>query len=224
MKPINPIRSLSVALPVALLACAGAVSEDNRPCPCATGWTCCPDKVCVAPGASCKSGDGGSAVESTEGGESGSAVASTEGGAGAPARVTGTCDEPETGSVTQFSSVAEVNALLVGRWLHCSGPFLTLAPDEVGIEFAQDGTWYALTQTDGGPVVRSTAGSLTEQGSWLVSDEGSLAPGVERVQLNIYHGAGGDGGQPTFSITPTKLSMFTSAAAAGGAHVYVAIP
>lgn len=63
-----------------------------------------------------------------------------------------------------------------------------------------------------------------EQGTWLVSNEGSPSPGIVSVQLNMYHAQGGDGGQPAFSVTTTMLSMITSAAAAGGPHVYVAIP
>ena len=35
-------------------ACTGAVKLDDRPCPCATGWTCCPgNNTCVGPGLAC---------------------------------------------------------------------------------------------------------------------------------------------------------------------------
>lgn len=38
----------------AMPACGASVALDNRPCPCASGWTCCASRnVCVGPGASC---------------------------------------------------------------------------------------------------------------------------------------------------------------------------
>jgi hypothetical protein len=38
---------------IALIACGQTLSTLDHPCPCETGWTCCSDKVCVPPGASC---------------------------------------------------------------------------------------------------------------------------------------------------------------------------
>ncbi|MDP9034589.1 MAG: hypothetical protein M3O50_07255 [Myxococcota bacterium] len=135
-------------------------------------------------------------------------------------RVTGTCDQTEQGLINEFNTVDEVNALVVGRWQHCSGSFFSGAPDEIGIEFTQDGSWFALVQGDGGDLVRATG--LNHEGTWLVSNEGANGRGGVSVQLNIYHAQGGDGcGGPAFSASPTKLDCSTSAA---GAHVYVAIP
>ncbi len=46
--------SLSLFAAVVGQGCAAQVALEDRPCPCAEGWTCCPsNNVCVAPGASC---------------------------------------------------------------------------------------------------------------------------------------------------------------------------
>jgi hypothetical protein len=140
----------------------------------------------------------------------------------APPRVTGTCDETEQGLLNQFSSVQEVNDMIIGRWLHCSGGFLSLTSDEVGIEFDGDGSWYALVQAVSGPPVRG-GGSLSHQGTWLVSNEGATASGAVAVQFNIYYAQGGNGCQPAFSLRPTE---FTCGLDNGSPvpDVYVAIP
>jgi hypothetical protein len=56
--------SLFAGIPIVAFACVGRVSEENRPCPCASGWTCCATtQVCVPTGATCPTGDGGTALE-----------------------------------------------------------------------------------------------------------------------------------------------------------------
>ncbi len=55
--------SFLAGLPIVAIACIATVSEEDRPCPCASGWTCCASaQVCVAPGAQCPTGDGGTPV------------------------------------------------------------------------------------------------------------------------------------------------------------------
>ena len=50
--------SLFAGIPIVAFACVGRVSEGNRPCPCASGWTCCATmQVCVPPGAACPTGE-----------------------------------------------------------------------------------------------------------------------------------------------------------------------
>ncbi|WP_426756061.1 FG-GAP-like repeat-containing protein [Myxococcus sp. Y35] len=51
-----PSRALSLLLGALLFAgCINPVNEGERPCPCAEGWTCCPDaNVCVADAARCE--------------------------------------------------------------------------------------------------------------------------------------------------------------------------
>lgn len=53
-------------------ACAGEVSLDDRPCPCAEGWSCCASRnMCVAPGATCGDGLGGLGQIGTSAGDGG---------------------------------------------------------------------------------------------------------------------------------------------------------
>ncbi len=47
----------ALVAPIGLVACVPLLSEENRPCPCAPGWTCCAaEAICVAPGLSCGPG------------------------------------------------------------------------------------------------------------------------------------------------------------------------
>jgi hypothetical protein len=57
MKPLTlPTRALPLLLGVLLTsACVAPVGEGERPCPCATGWTCCEDvQLCVSDAARCE--------------------------------------------------------------------------------------------------------------------------------------------------------------------------
>lgn len=48
------LSSLLACLAALTPACSGQVALEDRPCPCASGWTCCPSRnVCVAPGTAC---------------------------------------------------------------------------------------------------------------------------------------------------------------------------
>jgi hypothetical protein len=152
------VTGLSFALSIALFACVGAVSENDRPCPCATGWTCCSSNVCVGPGASCPASDirdamasaseaglAATGMDATLGEADGNAVsfldvAYTDSHAG------GSC--PDIAGLNNFGSVSDAASVLVGRWVQCSGDVGTYggpqtnlvslgAPaDAVGVEFA----------------------------------------------------------------------------------------
>lgn len=74
MKPQTLFLSAAFSILAAVLGqgCAAKVALEDRPCPCADGWTCCSAKnVCVAPGTSCPSGTDGIAVLGPDGGDSG---------------------------------------------------------------------------------------------------------------------------------------------------------
>ncbi|MGH7435079.1 MAG: hypothetical protein ACRENE_05335 [Polyangiaceae bacterium] len=60
-------RFLQVAfgLSIAAVACTSSLSEQNHPCPCSSGWTCC-ENVCLAPGSSCAPGDSGTTGTSSD--------------------------------------------------------------------------------------------------------------------------------------------------------------
>jgi hypothetical protein len=53
------------------------------------------------------------------------------------------CDAPD-GAMHAVTSATDVSTLVVGRWLHCSGPPL-LGRGERGIEFSSIGVYFALT-------------------------------------------------------------------------------
>jgi len=62
MKPHSLLLSAAFSLLAAALApaCAAQIALDDRPCPCAEGWTCCAtSNVCVGPGGSCQDTKGG---------------------------------------------------------------------------------------------------------------------------------------------------------------------
>lgn len=167
--------------------------------------------------------DSGAADEPAEVGPSVDAATADAGPASS--RTPGTCSDVPQGIVT-FGSVAEFRALLVGRWRYCSSkPYygntlnMTHSADEAGIEFAADGTWYTLTQVSGGPLVRSTAGSLTEQGTWDTLTNGTTPTGGLVVQLDVNFANGGLPWQLTFSVTPTEFSGDSDA----GQATYVAV-
>ena len=65
-------------------------------------------------------------------------------------------------SLVTYASEAELEGLLIGRWQRCRA---AQAPGEdVGVEFAADGKWYALTHEAGGAVVRRTG--IAYGGPW----------------------------------------------------------
>ena len=174
-------------------------------------------------GDSGQASDSGAADEPDEAGPSVDAATADAGPASS--RTPGTCGDVPQGIVT-LGSVAEFRALLVGRWRYCSSKpsygntlNMTHSADEVGIEFAADGTWYTLTQVSGGPLVRSTAGSLTEQGTWDTLTNGTTPAGGLVVQLDVNFANGGLPWQLTFSVTPTEFSGYSDA----GQVTYVAV-
>jgi hypothetical protein len=97
---------------------------------------------------------------------------------------------------------------------------LTLSSDESGVEFAADGSWYTLTEVDAGALVRSAAGSLTDQGTWSVMMVYGSTSAAPTYQFNMMHSAGRVSCSFTFSAIPTEF-----VANCGGYTVdYVAIP
>ena len=57
---------IAFGLSIAAVACTGNLAEQNHPCPCSSGWTCC-ENVCLAPGSSCSPAvDGGTTGTSSD--------------------------------------------------------------------------------------------------------------------------------------------------------------
>src|SRR5271165_4247211 len=126
------VTGLSFALSITLFACVGAVSENDRPCPCASGWTCCSGNVCVGPGASCSASEVGSdaMASATEGGLGATGLDATlsdaDGNSTPLLDVANTGDNlggscPTIAGFNSFASVSDAASVLAGRWVECSG-------------------------------------------------------------------------------------------------------
>ena len=72
------------------------------------------------------------------------------------------CDAPD-GTLHPYSQAAELEQIVVGRWVHCSGPPLLLHGDE-GIELLGDHSYYGLASDGAGNLVRKTGFDF--QGNW----------------------------------------------------------
>ncbi|HUJ59097.1 MAG TPA: hypothetical protein VLX92_11415 [Kofleriaceae bacterium] len=123
------------------------------------------------------------------------------------------CDEPE-GPEHPYSKKSELDALVVGRWLHCSGG--TFLPDEqAGIEFTADGTYYELGY-QGTSLVRLDG--FDHQGTWDSYQETSTS--VEFA----WHPtpSSGNGGAPEFEDNPGRLAI--DIPYADEPSVYVLVP
>ncbi|HWA72932.1 MAG TPA: hypothetical protein VG937_11375 [Polyangiaceae bacterium] len=85
---------------------------------------------------------------------------------------------------------------LVGTWYLCSSPSAFSTTEEVGLVFADDGTWSKVFADSNGDVVRSR--SFEESGTWDVSDG---------LQINVHIGAGGIPMHATFAKGPRKIRI-----------------
>ena len=106
----------------------------------------------------------------------------------------GTCADPE-GPQHPYTKAADVEAMIAGTWVHCSGPTFLNAGDE-GFEFAADHTYYVLQ--DG---MRKTG--FDSQGTWDTYQETATL-----VQLD-YHPTpnSGNGGAPKFEDDPRRVAI-----------------
>jgi hypothetical protein len=110
----------------------------------------------------------------------------------------GACDAPQ-GPLHHYTTVAEVETLVVGQWRHCSGPTLGTA-DQAGIEFVDDHKFFALVDDSDGNLVRMTG--FGSEGTWRADQEGDW------VQLSCYTPTlGGNGGQPEFEDAPSRFAV-----------------
>jgi hypothetical protein len=181
------------------VACSGALSLDNRPCPCASGYTCCQSaNVCVADGAQCPApSDAGVGRE-----------------AAAPDSGTATC--PPAGTVQQTTSLGQAYAQVENTWLICSGKenFPGAPADVIGLEFQTvlapescvansrtgcTGNLYYLVQGSSGPVRGS---GFAYQLTYDISPEGA------QYQLNMYPDPNsGFGSSFLYSPCPKELEL-----------------
>ena len=116
------------------------------------------------------------------------------------------------GPLHDYSSTAELNQLIVGTWVHCSGPTL-MGPEEQGVEFLGGGTYYVLVSDGQGGLARETG--FDGQGTWIGLQ---LTPtSVEFTWDNTSHT--GDEGTVAFEDNPQKLSV-----ALGESSIYALFP
>ncbi len=93
-------------------------------------------------------------------------AACTEGIRSDPALGEAQCNAMD-GPLHDYSTKAELNQLILGTWVHCSGPTL-MGSNEVGIEFvagdSNGGTYNVLVDDGHGGLVRETG--FDGQGTW----------------------------------------------------------
>lgn len=120
------------------------------------------------------------------------------GNGGPSGTATQRCAQAE-GPLHPYTQAAEVNHLIVGRWLRCSGTPL-LEGEQAGIEFVSDGTFFGLA-FDGSELVRTTG--FGKQGTWDAEQTTAIA-----VQLNWHTTpASGNGGAPLFEDNPRRFAI-----------------
>jgi hypothetical protein len=115
------------------------------------------------------------------------------------AAMTGACNDPE-GPRHPYTQAAEVEQLVLGRWLHCSGATLLGQAGEVGIELTADHIYYVLQQ-DGDQLVRE--GGFAGSGTWDTYQETPTS-----VQFD-YHPTpnSGNGGYFLFEDSPRRFAI-----------------
>jgi hypothetical protein len=155
----------------ALVGCVGKHSlGDNQACPCAPGWTCDATRdVCVATTGSCPAGT---------------------------LRIPGpgSCAAP-AGHVVPYKTVADLEALIQGDWLRCSGTDYA-AQFGPGLRISPDHTWSALATGDGGALEPITSG-FDGYGTWTADEVYA-----DHIQINLLIvSGGGTGGFATFTDT-----------------------
>jgi hypothetical protein len=86
------------------------------------------------------------------------------GDAGAPSA--SPCAAPE-GPLHDYTTAAELEALVLGKWLQCSGPRPPTLDGSRGVEFAADGRYFVLVDDGRGGLARG--GGFTSEGRWDTS-------------------------------------------------------
>jgi hypothetical protein len=136
-------------------------------CPCVAGWVCCSaDNTCHPSATGCPGGDAGPSPTD----DAGAAM----------------CSAPN-GHAIPYTTVAELEAMIEGDWLRCSG---TAYPAEfgVGLRIAPDHTWNALDASAGGGVAPITTG-FDGYGTWTAAE---IYAGA--IQFNLLKLDGGGAG------------------------------
>ena len=102
-----------------------------------------------------------------------------------------------------YTLAAELEALLIGKWRHCSGPVLVQpsASGEVGIELVADHTYFKLATDTTGALVRMVG--FGAQGTWDTYQETDTS-----VQFDLHPTPNsGTGGYPRFEDDPLRMAV-----------------
>ncbi|HEY5260788.1 MAG TPA: hypothetical protein VIJ33_01615 [Solirubrobacteraceae bacterium] len=116
-----------------------------------------------------------------------------------------------SGTVVDRTDPAGLASDLTGRWLMCSGFGAGLGQTALGIEFAADGTWYALDEDTNGNLTRGS-GSL-DHGTFQIvptsslgcSSSSSAACGPEPLSLVLQAQTQGSDNQVVITENPRVL-------------------
>ena len=107
-------------------------------------------------------------------------------------------------SVVQYDTSDELNDMLLQRWRRCGS--VQARGEDVGVEFATDGRWYALTRDGSGNVIRRQG--IDYGGTWQYFPVGSFHPisrmPAERAFLELD---GGITDPPTFTDDPRQMRI-----------------
>jgi hypothetical protein len=120
-----------------------------------------------------------------------------------------TADDCKTSplSYQTYSSEAELDALLVGRWRRCKAPQIT--GEDVGVEFTADGNFYALTFNAAHEIVRQVG--IDYGGQWTYLPIGSVTPispkPITRAEFLLQ---GGYTDAPQFTNGPRQMRILFS--------------
>ena len=112
------------------------------------------------------------------------------------------CDDPELGQIPN-TDPPTVAKWVTGKWFNCGPLSMFQTSDDIGIEMADDDTWYKLYWT-GTEIVRGTG--FGKLGTWSVASGGICCA----VQL-VGQGAAGLAFVPSFAKSPRKMAVDTSA-------------
>jgi hypothetical protein len=119
------------------------------------------------------------------------------------------CEMPGGNEIT-FKDKTDALAHLVGRWTLCTGPglaFATEQPNQAGVEFAADMTWYAL-QRQGSTLSR--AGGFQASGTFRFNAPGDLDFGPSTT-MDLFFGVDSSFAKLTMLDSPRKMrSQFGS--------------
>jgi hypothetical protein len=130
----------------------------------------------------------------------------TQGGGSATRSRLADCEKSPLSSV-DYETRAELDQLLIGRWQRCGAP--QARGEDVGVEFAQEGRWYALTRNPRGEVVRRPG--IDYSGSWAYLPRGSMDPISHQPSARAFFDLDGViTDAPSFTNAPRQMRILFS--------------